>query len=328
MSAEPMELAVNWHEKNAAKVFPAWAQIKYDGVPITWIRTNGGVVPYTRQNEVCLSIPHITAFMEKMLVKDGDRITAECLVPGLSFKDSSGIIRRKVPDKDTANVVAIIFDGSIGASMKETYYTRMTAIKNSFDVVFNVWRQTCSKHPGVLVIKSVRIDSPDEVESTFKALNCLGKPIEGMMMHSLTKPLQPGKRCIGMARYKPQPTVDLEVVGFAEAVSEDGSPLGMIGRVNVVLHRKSIPEWIAVDKVLAADWEWLPDKQLWRGVIGIGPGKLTHAERTKWWNTYVKSGVPDQMFAEIKYMPDPEYLALRQPTVQRFRFDKIEGDVL
>ncbi|WKV17017.1 hypothetical protein [Nostoc phage NMeng1] len=131
---------------------------------------------------------------------------------------------------------------------------------------------------------------------------------EGMMLHTCTKPFSPGKRAPGMLRYKPQPTIDLRVESWEEAVSEDGTPLGMVGRCNVLLNRV------------------MSDGVTRQSRIGIGPGKLTHDERTAIWNKFRESGY--RPIVEVKYMPDPTYDALRQPTIQRIRDDKEKADVL
>jgi hypothetical protein len=54
--------------------------------------------------------------------------------------------------------------------------------------------------------------------------------------------------------------------------------------------------------------------------IGVGPGKLSHAERRKLWvNREHNHGV-----ATIKYKRDDSYTALRQPTFQHWRPEKTE----
>lgn len=316
MSAEPMELAKNWDETKAAKVLPAYAQIKYDGVPLTFIRPadNGPVQALTRQNEVALSVDHLLAVAEHILLTPGASFTAECFVPGLPFKDSSGIIRRQGMDEDTRKVIGIVFDANILNRPKETYFTRIRQIEPMLE-----------NGTFLRVAPYKLVSTVEEVDLMWKTLveltKAIGGELEGMMMHSLTKPFAPGKRCWGMSRYKPQPTIDLEVVTFEEAVAgadaeanggpPAGTPLGMVGRVNVHLRRRVAGEIVSK-------------------LVGVGPGKLTHQERIDLWQKYGAGHFPAgmKMYAEIKYMPDPSYDALRQPTVQRLRTDKEEGDVL
>jgi len=320
MSNEPMELAKNWDPKHAAKVLPGYAQIKYDGVPITFRREGGIVRALTRQNEEAKSVQHIVDFVSAMLTAEGASITAECLVPGLPFKDSSGIIRRQQADVDTARIIGIAFDYNIGSVPKETYYIRREAALKAYQAVNAVWRAPGFGNPPLHMVACSSVNTVEDVETAWLDFNSRINNIEGMVIHSLTKAFQPGKRCWGMSRYKPQPTIDLLVAGFEEAISEAGEPLGMVGRVNVLLRRRE------------------PGKNdVHASVVGVGPGKLTHAERAALWQEYVAvfpnkpvcvSPMPKPYYAEIKYMPDQTYGALRQPTIQRLRTDKTEGDIL
>ena len=335
MSNEPMELAKNWDPAKADKVLPAYLQIKYDGVPLTFTKLAkdgayeivgqkpdvpltffpaGTVVAFTRQSEVAVSVPHLVKWAQFLLLTPGASFTAECLVLGLPFKDSSGIIRRTTPDDDTAKVIGYIFDANLMARPKDTYFTRYNQIK--------VQTEALKYDAGMLpfpfrVAPSILVEDVDKVDLIVDGLKAKMPDIEGVMMHSLQKPFNPGKRCWGMSRYKPQPTIDCKVVRLIEAVSEAGEPLGMLGRVEVELLRR-------------IDGEVSPS------VVGVGPGKLSHDERKAVWRAatpILASGPGPRVldhttYAEIKYMPDPSYDALRQPTVQRFRTDKTEGDIL
>ena len=329
MSSEPMELAKNWDETKAAKVLPGYAQIKYDGVPLTFIRMpkegvfEGKVVALTRQNEVVTSVPHLLAHAEMLLLSPGASFTGECLVPGMPFKDSSGIIRRMTPDEETAQIICIVFDYNVLALPKETYYIR----KQQFEKVYHPFVVQCkvSNIPCKLfMVKSVSVYTVDDVANAYNAFASSIGDLEGMMIHSMTKAWAPGKRCWGMSRYKPQPTIDLEVESFEEAISEGGEPLGMVGRVNVRLRRRYPLGVVGKGKQVASG--------VFETVVGVGPGKLSHAERKDWWDRYMEYGLlcgwGKIIYAEIKYMPDESYDALRQPTIQRLRTDKKEGDIL
>lgn len=332
----PMELAMNLDPKHAGKFLPGYAQIKYDGVPITFTRKGEFITAMSRQNEPMLSVGHIAGYLSQVLVVENASVTMECLVPGKPFKDASGIIRRETPDADTARIVGVIFDASLNANPKETYYIRMKQLQNVVDTLASVVR-TAGKALPFAVVKSVKVETLEQIETVWAGWHAANKNIEGMMIHALSKPFQAGKRCRGMCRYKPQPTIDLEVTHFEEATSEAGEPLGMVGRVNVRL-RRSWPQG-APAATKKSDLFWCRHADaVWSTVVGVGPGKLTHEERTKLWqdcqriqdtDSSAKIGVPSStVYAEIKYMPDETYAALRQPTVQRLRTDKTEGDVL
>lgn len=316
MANEPMELAVNYDEKRAKKAFPAHAQMKYDGVPLTFKRNaDMSVSCLTRQNETPLSVPHLVAAANELLPRvGGASFVGECLVPGLPFKESSGIIRRHEPN---AKIVCIVFDADMHSQPKLAYHQRFLAFRDSWQL----WRMQVQS-PCIFPCPTTVVEDHDAAMAEWERLRAKFPHAEGMMLHTCTKPFSPGKRAPGMLRYKPQPTIDLRVVGFEEAISEDGTPLGMIGRVNVRLDRRFTQA--PPDK----PYNWVFDlaERTWSTVIGVGPGKLTHDERAYWWAKYKEGFVPHM--AEIKYMPDPTYEALRQPTVQRFRTDKETPDVL
>lgn len=324
MANETIELAKNYDPKNVAKHLPAYAQIKYDGVPIRFIRTESGVVPVTRQGEVLVSVPHLCLQAEKMINSIGGSITAEVFLPEAPFKESSGAVRKQKPN---LALIGMIFDADIDNRPKDTYTLRMEELRQA--------HSDCTRQDAAGPLIPVRdlyfCQTADDVEDAWLFLqrHYKGGVLEGMMLHHTLKPFQPGKRCWGLGRYKPQPTIDLPVIGFEEAQSEAGEPLGMVGRVNVRLSRvwlHGAPE----------GWQHVRGTaDTYSKIVGVGPGKLTHNERTLLWQTQFVVGVDNVLrlgdkpvYAEIKYMPDPAYEALRQPTIQRLRTDKSESDVL
>lgn len=311
MANEPMELAKNYDEKRTP--FPALAQVKYDGVPLVFTIKHGSIVALSRQNEYMQSVPHLINFVRPILdgADQGACIIAECLVPGSTFKESSGIIRRHKPDP---RITGVVFDGWL-MDPSDSYNTRFNQLRTAIVERSTKWVREAGSSlvcaPSELVL-----DHTEAMEHWDKLKRIYGSRIEGMMLHHTDKSFSPGKRCWGMGRFKPQPTIDLEVISYEEAFSEGGEPLGMVGRINVELARRDRAGNVS------------------RSVIGIGPGKMSHDERRAVWRaaavdlTRPERFAPFKTIAEIKYMPDPSYDALRQPTFQRFRTDKEFPDVL
>lgn len=317
MAGEPMSLAQNY--KAGKTPFPAVAQIKYDGVPITFKSIGGHIVPLTRQNEVCKSVDHIKDILREIL-EPGDEVTMECLVKGeVDFKTISGVVRRHTTDK---RIFGKIFDGARAKQHDMPYYDRYRWFG---DVVNKAYRMigTGGHKPVQQALGAVVNTELEMYEWYSRQLHYynkaaeqypdLGIRLEGIMLHDIHRPYTPGKRIWGMSRYKPQPTIDLRVVGYEEALSKTGVPLGMVGRINVELNRRQ-----STGEVV-------------RSVVGIGPGKLTHKEREALWRGYMAedaslSGIG--AIACIQYMPDPSYDALRQPTFQFWHKDKTEQDTL
>lgn len=307
---EPMELAKNWDEQKYQLVLPAYASLKWDGVPLTFKRQDGSITALTRQNEDrSIAVPHLVRLAGFILLTEGASFTAECLIPGAPFKDSSGAIRTDAPQP---NVVAKVFDANIQNRPMDSYYTRI----RQFEVA-----AAALDDPALVAVDRRLVETVHQVDEHWDNIKADVPDAEGMMLHKLDKPFQPGKRCWGMGRYKPQPTIDLQVVGFEEAVSEDGIKLGMVGRVNVKLRRRrTVFDGMASRTIVAET------------IVGVGPGKTSHEERKILWEKYKNDAANRAgdlpLYAEIKYMPDPSYDALRQPTLQRLRTDKTEGDIL
>jgi ATP-dependent DNA ligase len=293
LSKETIELAKNYDPRKS--IFPAVAQRKWDGVPARFIRAGADrVVAFTRQGERIDSVDHLIEIAGHAIPTAGGCIIGELVVPGMAFKDTSGIVRRGTKDE---RIICKVFDGDIQNQPKRSYAVRLS------DVAVALPTSSYSMH----VTPGKYVHSVEDIERYFELLKSDGEDIEGVMFHDPNKPFQPGKRCWGMGRWKPQPVATLEVVGFEEAHSEAGRPLGMVGRVNVRLRRKGRPE----------------------ATVGVGPGKMDHEERKHLWKEYGNNNCfTKPMFADIKYMPDPTYEALRQPTFQCWRPDKTEGDIL
>lgn len=323
MSGEPMELAVNYNRKKLEAMLPVMAQRKYDGVPVTFIRDAFGIRGITRQNTVVTSIPHLVDAAQEVIKDVGGMFTAEIVHPSWVFKKVSGLVRQINPTDESRELLGIIFDSCQDGYRHIPYADRMNSLSDHM--------ATLGDECPFRIVPSIRIRASKDIDPvTSKFMSIPG--IEGVMYHQASKPFSPGTRAKGMMRYKPQPVIDLRVLNFEEAHSEAGEPLGMLGRVNVELWRRDLPAGSA------SDWEWHPGRKAFRRTIGVGPGKLTHEERKKMWDAVGHSGVvrdgveirtaPDQLFAAIKYMPDESYEALRQPTIQFFRCDKDEGDIL
>lgn len=305
--SKTMPLAHNYDSKKTP--YPAIMQRKYDGVPIVFRNIGGHILAISRQNEIMTSVDHIREALSGVL-NPGDEIIAECLVRGVNtFKEASGIIRRK--NKTDIRIYGVVFDGSRSTDKDRRYIDRTEWLRS---VCYRVGVDRLG-YPLSCVVHNEQqmLGAYDKWLEVFKAHK---EDLEGAMLHHTEKPYVTGKRLWGMSRYKPQPTIDLEVVGYEEAVSEAGEPLGMVGRVNVRLRRRAASGAVS------------------EAVVGVGPGKLTHDERRAVWQaaavdlTRPERFAPFKIIAEIKYMPDPSYDALRQPTFQRWRPDKTEPDIL
>lgn len=258
---------------------------KLDGVPIKILIDEFGTVHHcTRQNTQLKSIDHVLEAAADVLPW-GVPFVGELYIPQTPFKDISGKVRGHDPAPE---LQFYIYDMlmSIPYSNRKANWERYTRIQHP--VIKSVYQMP----------NGLGTDWCESLEDAHRAVEWANvSGVEGLVFrHPQLLPTEAGKRCKGFLKYKPKPTIDLSVVGFEEATSEAGAPLGMIGRINVLFNGE---------------------------ITGVGAGKLTHAERRQIFeNPYAYIG----KVAEIQYMRDPSYTALRQATFQRFRPDKDAPD--
>jgi hypothetical protein len=152
----------------------------------------------------------------------------------------------------------------------------------------------------VRVIRQFAIDKAD-VNTRFEEFMQRRPDAEGMIVRDAAGKFEPGKRTWCYQKLLRRPTIDLRVVGFEEATTEASEPKGMVGRVLISYKGE---------------------------VIGCGPGKLTHAERTALWNDFITRGIGclETPIATVQYKKDESYAALREPTFQHWRLDKDTPD--
>lgn len=118
----------------------------------------------------------------------------------------------------------------------------------------------------------------------------IGKDQEGWVLRSGDAPFKPGTRHWDYQKVVKEPTIDLWIVSASEGT---GKFAGGVGRFEASYFGET---------------------------IGIGPGKQTTAERA----SALRGQYP--RMACIKYKPDDGYNALRQPTFQCWRDDKLVAD--
>jgi ATP-dependent DNA ligase len=302
MANEAIELYKPWTP--AKMTFPCIVQRKLDGVPARIRNLSGHIHAWSRQNEVITSIPQILIYA-KYLTAVGGSFTGELHIEGMPFKDISGLVRKKVPTTETAKLILNVFDADILGKPETPYVDRMALFQKALANL----AERAGKSPDDLHIRicaGVTCQNAFEAEEAFGSIMQNNPSAEGAVAHSLSKPYQPGTRRWDTQKIKPEPTIDLRIVSFEEALDKYKQPLDMVGRLN-------------------AEFTKLVDGKPVTYIIGVGPGSLTHAQRKVLWAKY-KQGKYKTRIAEIKYMKDDTYEALRQPTFVRWRDDKDKPD--
>lgn len=302
MANETIELAKSSYRPDKM-TYPAAVSIKLDGVPGVFMSNK---MPLTRQGEIIKSVAHIQNFIVQHM-PHGVGIVGELYDPELKFKVISGQVRDKT--NQHPNLVLNAFDLFVPDNLEAKFKDRTEALRIFLEDVAG----GLGKHPNdlpVVRIPQVIVQDEEQAREAHDAIMAANPDAEGTVLASLERTWQPAKRGWNVQKCKPEPTIDLEIIGFQEAVEKDtGRGLGRVGRL--------------VAKLWKIDDTGKPQANQ----IGIGPGRLTHKEAKALWREY-KSKKWMTKIAEVKYMKDDSYDALRQPTFQRWRSDKEEPDVI
>lgn len=287
-------------------VFPVALSRKVDGVPVKFTITNKkhDFVTVESESRQGKPMPSVDGLLQEFAVA---YIEADLPWPvtfvgevhqrgnmDADFKDTSGIVRRQYDQSDQLAIA--LFDTDTGLHPKglpEFKYERATYFSNRLD--FLMYLKQIKLHQWVTPIDQYTVNTVDELES-FAASHATAFPkAEGMVARSYTDEWAPGKRTWGYQKVVVDPMIDLRIVGFEEGL---GKNAGAVGR-------------------MIAEYKG--------GKIGIGPGKLSYAERKRLWD--FKGAILHQKpIAQIKCKKDDSYAALRQPTFQSWRPDKDEPD--
>jgi ATP-dependent DNA ligase len=304
MANESIELYKPYTPKKL--VFPAAAQQKLDGVPVKFKNIGGHIVPLSRQNEVYKSLGRFTEHVRPLLLTSGSSFTGELWIPGVAFKDISGMVRRHEQAPD--NLRCYVFDFDIlpvGGSAGYPWATRHKHFTQALAAYLGAAGMGAGDCP-IQLMPSIICHNELDVMRAKDVVYQANPNAEGLVLHSISKLYAPGKRVWTTQKLKPEPTIDLRIVRVLEATSTEhkmgrpkGTPLGMVGRLEA--------EFTGADGNTS--------------IIGVGPGSLTHAARRALWleRDYIRSV---GRIAEIRYMRDDSYDALRQPTFVRWRDDK------
>ena len=289
---------------NPAKLGDAvYVSKKLDGVPIRInLRYDGDEAGWwvdsvrSRQDKPVPSTEFLVRYLRKTVdsaLPNGLKHTNHLTFVGevthehyTDFKDVSGIVRRQEPQ---SGLILNLFDFDDGQGKPFSY--RLEAMRT----IFHLTRYRAN---SVCIVSQYAIRK-EHIEQTFGKI--LNEHDEGGIIRDANEAWQPGKRTWGYQKYVIDPTIDLRIVGFEEAVNQHGEPMGMVGRVLASYQGRT---------------------------IGIGPGKLTHNERMQEWVQYCNRGqhIAHPRIACIKYKRDTSYSDLRQPTFQHWRYDKDEPD--
>lgn len=294
---------------NPAKLeYPVYVSRKYDGVPVRIdLATADGLLcgVQSRSGKPVPSVEKLVDRFVAALQRAGVNLEAPMTFVAevthatlMDFKDVSGVVRKQEPQE---NLVLNFFDFTFQNDRGAAFSQRSKQLAQ----IVAAARGNADVPQEIRYVTQVRCE--DELDlAAYLETAPSGPDIEGYIARSCNAAFKPNARHWDYQKIVNDPTVDLRITGFEEATSEAGEPLGMVGRVLADYHGE---------------------------IIGVGPGKLTHAERKELWEEWthwqgaIKSGYKDTQWrriATVKYKRDDSYTALRQPTFQHWRDDKTE----
>ena len=296
-------LAKGFSEKHLK--FPVLLSRKFDGVPVRIdIDQHGNHTIRTRQGK---DVPSVRALVQEFIdryineERDCDDVVTPLTLVGEVVQHGNW----DADFKDTSGIVRRQEDQShrlaimlFECDVQDTFIERHEFMEDFLQHI----------HGRVHVVAQIAVENMEQLVQHQQEFNRMFPQAEGLVARNHDDPFSPGKRSWGYQKVLNEPTIDLRIVDFEEATTADGEPKGMVGR-------------------LVASYKGTE--------IGIGPGRLTHAERVELWElkqAHIKKHGPSDMYvkgssiAQIKYKKDDSYDALRQPTFQFWRDDKKTPD--
>jgi ATP-dependent DNA ligase len=276
------------YKKHKDLMLPASISEKLDGVPGDFYKgSDGGMYVRSRQDEPINTVEHVQEALSRYL-PEGAHVIGELYIRGMDFKDISGIVRRKKADNDSEKLRMFIHDFYVEGEEDTQYADRMMQCADTLG-------HFMSMEAPVRFIPGLHVTSTDQFDKAVAKFKKEHPDSEGLVIRPLYGPktfYRPAWRSPGILKLKWTETIDLKVVSFEEALAEDGTPKGMVGRINVMHKGK---------------------------VSGIGPGKMKHDERIAVFQN--QSRFVGKM-VEAAFMPDDSYEGLREGRFWRWRPDK------
>lgn len=294
MGKESIPLAKGFDVKKL--VFPVGLSVKHDGVPvrIDVVPTEDGIswATQARSGDPLPSCDGVVQTFLANLTNNGYTFTGPTTFVAevthltfTDFKDIGGVVRRKEPQE---GLVLNFFDFTNHCDapwfIRQRMLRSIMRRSGATETARYVHQHLCRTEDELMSALAMARSKPD------------ADKVEGYIARSSNAVFKAGTRHWDYQKIVEDPTVDLRITGVEEAVSKDGEPLGMVGRV-------------------IADFHGEP--------IGVGPGKLSHVERIALWRNW-QARIWPPVFATIKYKRDPSYAALRQPTFQHWRPEKTQ----
>ena len=240
---------------------PPWlVQPKLNGERCRVIREEGICLLLSSTEESILSVPHIQHWcLSHLPLGEWD---GELNVHGWTWAEIHGVVGRTTNLHENYGLMELhLFDWP---SRNESQLMRLVELRKMFS--------SLSKGGPLRYVKSEVAHTLEDVYQLYDRF--IGEGYEGFIIRELGAPYE-RKRSGAMMKFKPKQTDHYEIVGVYEAISEDGTPKGMVGGFNCIDDMETI--------------------------FSVGAGKLSHDERYKMWMAYCESNYPIGMNLEVEY---------------------------
>ena len=269
-------------------VFPVFLSEKLDGVPVRLkAEYMQGTVQWRAYTRSWEVAVSVSEDMNRFI-----QANVKYMVPGFEYNWVFEVTHQTV--KGFKNISGLVRRQYVTSGFKYNLfdYDAFHTTKNSSGIAFEQRIRIASEfqYPhGFHMIAQIPYDDMGALVDAASLERCDADQ-EGWVIRSAFAPFKPGTRHWDYQKVVKEPLIDLLIVRAEEGV---GKFAGGVGRF--------VAQYKGVE-------------------IGIGPGKQTTAERA----AALKAVYP--RCATIKYKPDDDYEALRQPTFQYWRDDKHTGD--
>ena len=230
---------------------PYLVQPKLNGERCRVIREEGICLLLSSTEELILSVPHIQQWCLTHLPKgewDG-----ELYKHGWSWADIHGVVGRTTnlhPDHELMELH--LFDWP---SRNEPQLMRSVELRRLLTVL-----DLKTLGGPVKLVESRVANTLEEVYQLYDRY--IGMGYEGFIIREISSYYE-RKRSGAMMKFKPKQTDHYEIISMYEAISEDGTPKGMLGGFNCIDDMKT--------------------------PFSVGAGKFTHEERKYWWGVWLES---------------------------------------
>lgn len=269
-----------------AAIFPGYVSRKFDGVPGCYTKAS----LLSRQGKPLPGVQWIHDMISP-LIPEGWEIWGEHWEPHKPFKYISGKVRKNEPYRECYLVLH-----NLNVNEQLTFKERY------FDLLYKWYDSQYNKlSPIIMLADQLYVEDEIDMHKAFEYFRTKTKTykdlFEGCMYHSAGGYYQSGKRSWNSLKLVKKPTVDLQVIGVLEAISETGERKGMVGSLR------------CID---ANDIAYI-----------VSAGKATHEERKKWW---VNQEMIIGKIVTVQHKGDGFYEGLREPTFQSIHADKLVPD--